>query len=166
MHRWLLLLPTMLCIAGARAEPGYAPKLVEVRERPASDARVTGRLEAHAAIDVLDRQAGWLQIKGPFGTGWVALGRVRLGVAQPRTQGAAAQAQTAAQRSGIRGFSEAELLTASSNPSAAEQVKRIAPQSAHAREFAASAGLKPRRQDYFDGTDTALLVPPAGLLDE
>jgi hypothetical protein len=96
----------------------------------------------------------------------VALGRVRLGVAQPRTQGAAAQAQTAAQRSGIRGFSEAELLTASSNPSAAEQVKRIAPQSAHAREFAASAGLKPRRQDYFDGTDTALLVPPAGLLDE
>jgi hypothetical protein len=166
MHRWLLLLPAMLCIAGARAEPGYAPKLVEVRERPASDARVTGRLEGHAAIDVLSRQAGWLQIKGSFGTGWAALGRVRLGVAQPRTQGATAQAPTTAQRSGIRGFSEEELLTASSNPSAAEQVKRIAPQSVHAREFAASAGLKPRRQDYFDATDTALHMPPAGLLDE
>ena len=166
-RRWLLLLPAVAAgVAGARAEPGYVSKPVEVHERPAGDARITGRLEALAAIDVLSRRAGWLQIKGPSVMGWVVLGRVRLGVPQPRTPGPGAHAPSTPERSGIRGFTEEELLTAGSNPSAADQVRRIAPETAHAREFAASAGLEARVQDYFDELGTGLRAPPAGLLDE
>lgn len=164
----LALVLSLLPACAFAGENGYVRKAGELRDRPQVDSKVIGQLAALESVEVVARQAGWMQVKGRSASGWTRLSEVRLGVYVARPRRAASGPGVAkANDSGIRGFSEEELALAASSPASAEQLKALGLKAEDARAFAARAGLKPRKLDY-DSTERALsgMDLPADFFDE
>jgi hypothetical protein len=145
-------------------ESAYVPKAADLRERPDSQAKVVAQVEAGRPVELLSRQGAWVQVRSAGLAGWLRLEQVRIG------QRAAALPTTARpgvplrpSRSGIRGFSEEELLVGSPNESEGARLRQLQVSAALAANFARASSLRPRRWDYFEMSD---YVPEGGLPPE
>ena len=77
---------------------------------------------------------------------------VRLIAAPSRRIAVVARVKSASD-SGIRGFSEEELLAGTPSRNELDKLKRFSVAAEDATGFARSAGLRPRQQDYLDATE-------------
>jgi hypothetical protein len=144
----LLALP-LLVAAGA----GQISQPTELRATPHSDAASVRPLAAGTAVDVLQRQGGWYQVKAADAQGWVRMSSVQLAESATRTGSGASDAlgflrsgrssaTEATASTGVRGLDEAQLAKAEPDLGALAQVEGLAAKEADARQFAAQAPVQ------------------------
>lgn len=166
-RRRICLICFLLAATATRAfagEPGYAPKPVDLLDGPSASAHVVARLAKKQAVEIVGRSGSWTHLRADTATGWVKTIDVRLTLAAAsRMPLARVKSPT---DSGIRGFSEEELLGGSSGTGELGKLKQFGSTAKDAVGFARAAGLKPRKQDYFDGGDYLFLDLPDDFFDE
>ena len=145
---WFFLL-TFLCLPARGADAGYAVRAIDLVEQPAAQSRVVTRLAKKQSVEIIGREGNWVRARAGSATGWVRLGALRLDAAPSKVAAPAARrAPAAARDSGIRGFSEEELLVGAPNQVEGERLRRLGVSARDAASFARAANLKPRQQDY------------------
>ena len=142
---FLLAMPAMAAYAD---DAGYVLKAVVLLDRPAVDAKPITSLVKRQPVEIIGRDGSWAHIKDGAGSGWVRMIDVRLHPSPVRKMTvAAAKAPT---HSGIRGFSEEELLVGAPNQAESERLQRVAVSARDAVNFARAANLRSRKQDYIE----------------
>jgi len=144
----LLFLLATPAIAGHAGDAGYVPKSIDLLDRPAADAKSVTKLVKLQPVEIIGRNGNWANIKFGAGSGWIRMIDVRLKPSASRKIAAApAKSPT---NSGIRGFSEEELLVGAPNQAESERLKRVGVSVRDAVNFARVANLRPRQQDYIE----------------
>lgn len=143
----LLIVLASCCLSAQGADPGYAAKAIDLLERPDSQARIAAKLAKKQPLEIIGRDGSWANVKAGNATGWVRLADLRLNVAivaapNPRRE------NSGTKDTGIRGFSEEELLVGAPNQTESERLKRMGVSARDAVNFARAANLRPRQQDY------------------
>ncbi len=144
------------------AETAYMVRATELKAKPFADAATVATLEEKSQVEVLSRQASWMQVKSAAGSGWVKMLSVRMGNAdaQPAkssgnglgavfnlaTTGSSGSTVT----TGVRGLSEEQLKEAQPNPEAFKAMKDYAAKKEGARQFAQAGQLKAEKLEYLD----------------
>ncbi len=146
----LLLLATPAIFAHA-GDAGYASRAVDLLDRPAADAKPVAKLVKLQPVEIIGRNGSWANIKAGARSGWIRMIDARLNSDVTRKV-AAAPAKSPAD-SGIRGFSEEELLVGAPNQAESERLRRVGVSVRDAVNFARVANLRPRRQDYIEMSD-------------
>lgn len=149
---FLLLLLATPAFGAYAGDAGYVPKAIDLLDRPAVDAKPVAQLVKQQPVEVISRNGNWANVKAGSRSGWMRMIDVRLHAAPSRQVAAVARVKSASD-SGIRGFSEEELLAGTPSRSELDKLKGFSVAARDATGFARSAGLKPRKQDYLDGSD-------------
>ncbi len=158
----LVALCLLCAIAPAAWAGGYAytVRATELKAKPYSDAQTLTSLPPRSKVEVLERQAGWTQVKSASFSGWVKMLSLQL---EPNTQkrgdsGLGALFNVASTgrsgstvTTGIRGLSEEQLKEAKPNPQALQAAKRYAVSKQEAQRFAAEGKLQPQSVGYLEG---------------
>lgn len=163
----LLMLLAFACPSAWAGEAAYTATPIAVLEAPQAQAKVIAKFAKRHPVEILGRQGAWANIRASNTTGWIRLGDLRLVPSAPNAAAPKIQAGAARKDTGIRGFSEEELLVGAPNHAEGEKLRRLGVSAGDAEVFARAANLKARRQDYFlmheflpdDGF-------PEGFLDE
>ena len=157
----VLILFAAFCIPAQGADAGYAAKAVDLLERPDSQATVVARLAKRQPVQIIGRNGSWANAKSANATGWVRLADLRLHVAASKSPASpSARSNPGKNNTGIRGFSEEELLVGAPNQAEGEKLRRLGVTASDAASFARFANLKARQQDYLRMQD---YVPEGGL---
>jgi len=146
------LFVSILCFllnASAWAAPGTMIKDDELRAGAMSGAAVVGRASKGAAVDVLQRRAGWTQISHAGVTGWVRILSVRVAVESGgnvlggivQMGGSRRDPSRVVAVAGLRGLNEEELRGAHFNASELSRLNQYACNRADAEQFARAARL-------------------------
>jgi len=143
----LLIVLASCCLSAWGADAGYAVKAIDLLERPDSQARIAAKLAKKQPLQIIGRDGSWANVKAGNAMGWVRLADLRLNVATlaaptPRRE------NSGTKDTGIRGFSEEELLVGAPNQVESERLKRVGVSVRDAVNFARAANLRPRQQDY------------------
>jgi hypothetical protein len=136
-------------------ESGSTRSVVDLMAKPYRDAKLTGQLPANTAVDIHERQGGWMRISAKGKTGWAKLHQIRVGEgpeAKKSGEGLAvlknvgqtgrSGSQGIVATTGIRGMSAEELKRAKPDPAAVKTVDGYRITTSQAREYAKAAGLK------------------------
>lgn len=135
-------------------ETGTTRSAVDLMATPYRDAKPAGQLPAGSAVDILERQGGWMRISAKGKTGWAKLHQVRVGkdpgakssggltVLKNVGQTGRSGSQGIVATTGIRGMSAEELKNAKPDPAAVKKVDGYSVTASQAREYAKEAGLK------------------------
>lgn len=133
-----------------------------LKTEPFADAQTVGTLPASAAVEILKRQGGWLQVKSADGlSGWLKMTSVKLnsgGTAKAGSSGLV-EAFNAAQTgrsgntgvtvaTGVRGLSPEDLKNAKPNPDEVKKLDSYAANKSQAASFASKAKLSSQQVDY------------------
>jgi hypothetical protein len=163
---FILLLLASCCLPAHGADRGYAAKATELLERPAAQAKAMAQLAKRQAVEIVGRNGSWANAKAGAVTGWVRLADLRLDAA-PAKSPASAPPSAGKKDTGIRGFSEEELLVGAPNQAESERLKRVGVTVRDAVNFARAANLRSRQQDYIQMQE---YMPeggfPPGFFDE
>ncbi|MES2315987.1 MAG: hypothetical protein V4631_00705 [Pseudomonadota bacterium] len=144
-----------LVAAGAFAgDPAYTVRPTELKAKPFSDSSTVARLAASSQVDVIERQASWLQVKASGSTGWVKMLSVRFNQIGSSPQAGATNSslgvlfsisQTGSGGSvpttGVKGINEEALRNPRPNAVALQQMHTMDASAADARAFARSGKL-------------------------
>jgi hypothetical protein len=145
-------------------EVAYTVRATELKAKPFADAATLLSLAEHGKVEVVARQASWMQVKADGTTGWVKMLSLRLGNAEAQkktgdgglgalfnvaTTGSSGSTVT----TGVRGLSEENLKNAHPNPQALEAMQSYAVNEQGANSFAKAGKLESRQLDY---------LPPPG----
>ena len=144
----LLVLLSMPAIATHAGDAGYVPKAIELLDRPASDGKGVTKLVRQQPVELISRNGSWVHIKAGTASGWIRMIDVRLKPSP--AQKIAVVAVKSPTSSGIRGFSEEELLVGTPNQAESERLRRVGVSVRDALNFARTANLQPRKQDYIE----------------
>jgi hypothetical protein len=129
------------------ADAGYAAKATDLLESPATQAKVVVRLTKRQPVQITGRDGSWAKAQAGTATGWVRIADLRLNTVASKAL-APVRANGAKTDSGIRGFSEEELLVGAPNQAESERLKRVGVSMRDAVNFARAANLRARQQDY------------------
>lgn len=161
---FLLILIAAFCLPAQGADAGYVAKAAELLDRPVSQAKVIAKLAKRQPVQIIGRDGSWAKAKSGNATGWVRLADLRLNIAASPTP---VRSKPAKNNTGIRGFSEEELLVGAPNQAEGEKLRRLGVAAGDAAIFARAANLKPRQQDYIQMQE---YMPeggfPEGFFDE
>ena len=157
MRRRLLVVFGAALLSGSpllvTAGQGQISQPAELRATPHADAQAVKQLAAGTAVDVLQRQRGWYEVKAADAQGWVRMSSVQL--AETPTQGGGtggdplgflrsgrSTATEATASTGVRGLDGPQLAKAEPDLGALAQVEGLAAKEADARQFAAQAPVQ------------------------
>jgi hypothetical protein len=162
----LLLLSAAFCLPAQGADKGYAAKAVDLLDRPVSQAKIVAKLAKRQPVEIIGRDGSWANARSGNAAGWVRLADLRLSVATSKLP-AQARSKPVKNDTGIRGFSEEELLIGAPNQAEGEKLRRLGVTARDAASFARAGNLKPRQQDYIQMQE---YMPeggfPEGFFDE
>ena len=162
----LLLLSAAFCQPAQGADNGYAAKAVDLLDRPGAQAKIVTKLAKRQPVEIIARDGSWAKAKSGNATGWVRLADLRLSIAALKLP-AATRSKSVHNDTGIRGFSEEELLVGAPNLVEGEKLRRLGVTVRDAASFARAGNLRPRLQDYIQMQE---YMPeggfPAGFFDE
>ena len=154
-----------LCALSAQAvEIAYTVRATELKAKPFADAATLLNLAEHGKVEIVARQASWMQVKSDGTTGWVKMLSLRMGNGDATKSsgdnglGALFNVATTGNSgstvtTGVRGLSEEKLKNARPNPQALEAMKGYAASKEGASGFAKAGKLKSQHMDY---------LPPPG----
>jgi hypothetical protein len=167
-RRFLLLLLLVMPVLSARAgDNGYLPKAVDLFDRPAAGARSVGHLPRQQVVQVIGRAGSWANVKAGASSGWIRLIDLRLDAKASAQVVAVSGVKSVSGKTGIRGFSEEELMVGAPNRIEAGKLKGYAISAKDAAAFARTGNLAPRRQAYLEMLDYMPDgQPPEGFFDE
>jgi hypothetical protein len=151
----------LLMVAGASGEPAYTVRPTELKAKPFTDAATLAKLAQSAPVDVMERQASWMQIRAAGTTGWVKMLSIRfdqissvsragptnsnLGVLFNISQtGSGGSVPT----TGVRGMSDEALRNPHPNPEALRQLHAQNTSPAEAESFARAGTLARASMNY------------------
>ncbi|HKB82222.1 MAG TPA: SH3 domain-containing protein [Burkholderiales bacterium] len=164
--RALLILLGSCWLPAYGADAGYAAKAVDLLERPGSRAKVVTTLAKKQPVEIIGRDGSWAKTKSGNATGWVRLADLRLKITTSKPT-ALPPSGSSRKDTGIRGFSEEELLVGAPNQVEGERLKQLGVTTRDAAGFARAANLRPRQQDYIEMRE---YMPeggfPQGFFDE
>lgn len=149
---WLLLQS-----AAIAAEIGTALKADAIRAEPFGDAKTVATLAKGDKVEILKKDAGWLQVKSAKGKGWVRMLSIRKGDAKKGSGEAEGLLSLASGRAGtgkvvattgIRGLNEEELKAASFNEKELKLDESYAVSKSDAQTFAKQGKLVARPFGY------------------
>jgi hypothetical protein len=155
-----LLLGAALCAAAGAAERGTTVRPTEVKAKPFADAATLATLAAQAPVEVLQRQASWLQVKADRKTtGWVKLLSLRFAPLEGRASGInenlnvvfnLGQAGTGGSTAttGVKGISEEALRHPQAAPAQLAQMQAMTADPAAVHAFARAGRLTARPVPY------------------
>jgi hypothetical protein len=157
----------LVVAAAGAADTAYIVRPTELKAKPFSDAATLAKLAQSSQVDVLERQASWLQVKTPAATGWVKLLSVRYDQINASNRGGATNSNlgvlfniaqtgssgTSVSTTGVKGLDEEALRHPRPNPAALHQMLALDTSPADARAFAKSGRLN---------STTLAYVSPAG----
>lgn len=149
----------LACGVAHAAELAYTVRPTEVKAKPFSDASTLASLAERSRVDVLQRQASWIQVNVNQTTGWVRMLSLRFDQGSgPRKANDGGLgllfnvAQTGSGGStpttGVKGISEESLRNPHPNPAALQQMNDYQASKADGGEFARAGKLDPQRVDY------------------
>ena len=142
------------------AETAYLVRATALKAKPFADAETLATLAEQSKVEILTRQASWMQIKAEAGTGWVKMLSVRMGnpgapaaksgdsglgkIFNLATTGSSGSTVT----TGVRGLSEEQLRNAQPNPEGFKTLQSFAVKREEAQKFAKSGQLKAEKMEY------------------
>jgi hypothetical protein len=153
----------LLWVPCAQAQDtGVAARTTDILRDPSSDSAVVAQLKEAAAVKILARQGGWMQIESASGSGWVRLLAIRTtGAAAPTqarggflsflSRSGSGTGQTVT--TGVRGLDREQIQNAKPNTAELQKMTGFAAKKPEAESFGASAGLTRQQVGY--------LKPPA-----
>jgi hypothetical protein len=140
----------------AYAEPAITIKPVDLKAQAASDAKTVASLPANTAVDLVDRQGAWVQLRSGNDVGWGKLFDVRLaGATTGPAKGGGAKSlgdvlglasgqRGASVTTGVRGLDGDTLAKATPNPQEFAKLVTFQASKEQAQTFAAAGNLTPR----------------------
>lgn len=156
--------------AAQAVELAYLVRATELKAKPFADAATLATLAEQSRLEVLARQASWMQVKTEAGVGWVKMLSVRRdnsgapGSASGKsgdsglgklfnlaTTGSSGSTVT----TGVRGLSEEQLQNAQPNPEAFKTLQGYATKKDEAQKFAKTGALKAEKLDYLGSSKAA-----------
>lgn len=155
----------VLSAAAAQAgETAYTVRATELKAKPFADAATLLSLAEHGKVEIVTRQASWMQVKADGTTGWLKMLSLRLGNAEAQKKtgdsGLGALFNVAAKgnsggtvTTGVRGLSEENLKNAHPNPQALEAMQNYAVSEKNAISFAKAGKLAKQHMDYLSPSD-------------
>lgn len=163
--RLLIAIGLGLCMLNAQAqENAYTVRATDLKEKPFADAPTVAKLAEQTRVEVITRQASWMQIKSDAVTGWVKFLSLRMGNGKAQTAPggdgmktlfnvAATGKSGSTTTTGVRGLSEEKLKKAEPNPQALKALQEQAVSSDDARDFAKAGKLDAQKMDYVAATE-------------
>lgn len=157
MWRSCGILALSLLSGTAFAAPGVALKDENLMSKPSAASSAVGKMSKGAAVDIIAKQGGWLQVKAGTQQGWVRLLSVRAGSGGSGGSGLAGVAGVAGavtQKSdptrvvavaGVRGLNEEDLKSAKFNADELARMESFTVSASQAKAFAEKSGLKASR---------------------
>ena len=158
--RKLLLIGLLAFYGSAQAaETAFMARETELKAKPFADAPTLATLAEQTKVEILTRQASWMQIKAEAGTGWVKMLSVRMGnpgapskssesglgkIFNLATTGSSGSTVT----TGVRGLSEEQLRNAQPNPEGFKTLQSYTVKKEDAQKFAKAGQLKAEKLDY------------------
>jgi hypothetical protein len=142
---------------------------VGLKGEPFADAQTVGTLPAKAAVEIIKRQGGWLQIKTAEGlSGWAKMTSIKLeggDAAKPGSNGLvdvfkAAQTGRSGNTgvtvaTGVRGLSPEDLKNAKPNPDEVKKLDSFAATKPQAESLANKAKLTSQKVEYLADTKSS-----------
>ncbi len=150
--RLSILLAVIVSGPALAASPGSLIRDETLRSQPSATAASVGSVGKGAAVDIIGRQGGWVQVQSGKTHGWVRLLSVRAGSGGAAGAGIGDVVGVATTKSdpsrvvavaGVRGLSEEDLKKASFNPAELAKLESLGVSQAQATTFATRSGLKP-----------------------
>lgn len=146
-------------LAAQPAETAYTVRATDLKAKPFSDAATLSTLPERSRVEVLGRQASWMQIRTEGASGWVKMLSLRFSSeGAPRKPGdsglgtlfnvAATGKSGSTVTTGVRGLSEENLKTAQPNPQALEAMRQNAASKDGSVGFARAGKLEKREVNY------------------
>ncbi len=75
-----LLVASLLGFAASSdADPAVTVKQVALRQSPAADAAAVANVAPNTAVELVERQGAWVQLKAGSDTGWAKLFDIKMG---------------------------------------------------------------------------------------
>lgn len=145
---FLLILCANVCLSARGGETGFAAKPLDLLDRPEAQARVVARLVKRQPLEILARDGSWAKTQSGNTIGWVRLTDLRRDAMTKRSPATANRRNVGRSDTGIRGFSEEELLVGAPNLAEGDKLRRLGVAASDVASFARAANLRPRAQDY------------------
>lgn len=133
------------------ASPGSLIRNETLKSQPSATAMSVGSVAKGAAVEIIGRQGGWVQVQSGRTRGWVRLLSVRAGSGGAAGAGIGDVVGIATNKAdpsrvvavaGVRGLSEEDLKRAAFNPAELAKLETLGVTEAQAKAFAAKSGLK------------------------
>ena len=173
MKRVIAVLMATAAAGAFAGEQAYTVRPTEVKAKPFTDASTLASLVESSKVDVLGRQASWIQVKSDSATGWVKMLSLRfdqLGNA-PKAGGANSNlavlfniASTGSGGStpttGVKGISEEALKNPRANPTQLKQMNDLQITSAEVETFARAGKLSAKTMAYLPAPAPATASAP------
>ncbi len=149
--RLSMLLTAIASGSALAASPGSLIRDETLRSQPSATAASVGSVAKGAAVDIIGRQGGWVQVQSGKTHGWVRLLSVRAGSGGAAGAGIGDVVGVATNKSdpsrvvavaGVRGLSEEDLKKAAFNPAELAKLETLGVTEAQANAFATKSGLK------------------------
>ena len=150
----------MLSATVAQAgEIAYTVRATELKAKPFADAETLLKLNEHGKVEIVSRQASWMQVKTGETTGWVKMLSLRLGSGEAQKKSgdgglgalfnvAATGSSGSTVTTGVRGLSEENLKNARPNPQELEVMQNYAASEQDAIDFAKAGKLAKQQMGY------------------
>ena len=157
IFRLVILVLGLACASIAAAQPVSIATDSALHEEPKADSRVITQLKAGATAEMIGRQAAWVNLKTPSGTGWVLSFNVRFGSGGGQAGSAGAGLGSLFTRSkpattatiGIRGLEAEDVNNATFSQPQLNLLDKYAVSKSAAESAARANGLEAVRVDYF-----------------
>ncbi|MES2150441.1 MAG: SH3 domain-containing protein [Pseudomonadota bacterium] len=177
MKRSMFILSGMaLLVAGAgAAELAYTVRPTEMKAKPFSDAAVVHSLAESSKVDVLQRQASWMQVKAEKSTGWVKMLSLRFDAVSgaPKAGGASSNLSVlmniastgtggSTPTTGVRGISEEALKNPHANPVQLRQLNELTLAPGELDAFAKTGKLSSKTMEFLPTPVAAVKTPETG----
>jgi hypothetical protein len=151
----------MLCSGAFAAELAYTVRPTEMKAKPFTDAATLASLAEASKVDVMTRQASWIQVKSDKNTGWVKMLSLRFNALDANAKPGATNSNLAVMfniattgsggstpTTGVKGISEEALKNPSPNPAALKQVQDMQVSKAEMEAFVKAGKLARKDMDY------------------
>jgi hypothetical protein len=147
----------LACAPAFAAEYAYTVRPTELKAKPFTDAATVASLAEASKVDVLARQASWIQIQAASNTGWVKMLSLRFDAATAGKGSsnmavlfniAATGASGSAPSTAVKGVSEEALKNPHPNPEAFKQMMDMQVSAADMTEFMRAGKLEPKKMAY------------------
>lgn len=169
MKRFCILLVLLLPLLAYGGEAAQTLIKTDLKQQPFVDAQTVATLAASAAVDVIKRQGGWVQVKlADAAEGWVKMTSIKFGgpgVAAKGDTGLSSLWNVASQgrsgntgvtvATGVRGLSPEDMKNAKPAPEELKKLDNYAASKSQAESSANSAKLASQKVDYLVDANSA-----------